>query len=218
MRSLLFICLLFSLCFVPAANAQEPFIEGALVYKVVLQTRDSKTFTGIYTFLFKGGRIRKELKLDNGYSDVLLMNCNDLTAYSLQAANGRKYAIQLNMDEIGARQERYVGYTLQEHRNIGKIIAGVTAFKGEITYPNGTHSEIYYSADWYPDQSVTFERFPNARFMPLSFEYKDDNGFDMHMEAEKISAEPVENAVFAIPADYKIISNKEYKQLRSATK
>ena len=35
----------------------------------------------------------------------------------------------------------------------------------------------------------------------------------MTFEASKIEAQPVENAVFRIPADYKIISYNEYKEM-----
>ncbi len=195
------------------AHAQKPFVEGAIAYKVKLEATDNKVYEGVYNFTFKGGRIRKELKLNNGYQDVLVINCTNNSAYSLQTRNGKKFAIQLNMAEIATRQKKFAGYTFNENRNIGKIIAGITVFKGEIVYPDGNRSVVYYTPDWYPDKSITFERFPDVRFMPLSFDYKDENGFIMHMEAEHVSVSPVENSVFNIPDDYRIISHQEYKQL-----
>ena len=62
-------------------------------------------------------------------------------------------------------------------------------------------------------QGITYERFPNTKFLPLSFSYKDENGMTMLFDAEKVEAAPVENAVFRIPPDYKMISYKEYKEL-----
>ena len=128
--------------------------------------------------------------------------------------NGKKYAIQLSAEEMTSRQEKYKGFTLKEQKNSDKEIAGMKAQRGELIYQNGTHSTIYYNANWYAASAITYERFPDARFLPLEYTYTDDmKGFTMHMVAESVSQSPVENAVFRIPADYKLISNEEYKQI-----
>lgn len=194
------------------APAQKPFTEGTLNYKVKLEAAD-KTYEGTYTFIIKGGQIRKELQLNNGFRDIVIINTTTNTIYSLRTENGKKYAIQLRMDDMEARQKKYVGYSFSEDKNTGKLIAGLPTFKGNITYTDGSRCEIYYSHEWRPDKNITFERFPDARFLPLSFTYKDDNNFTMRMEADNVNISPVENAVFRVPVDYKIITNEEYKQL-----
>ena len=214
MKNLLFLFSLFLSPWIEHVYAQKPFIEGVISYKVQLETTDKNLYSGVYTFTFKNGQLKKELKLNNGYQDIVIMNTDKNTAYSLKIKNGKKYAIQLSMDEIAKRQKKYTGYTFKEDKNNGKIIAGFTTFKGEISYPDGTHSDIYYTPEWYPDKPVTFERFPEAKFMPLSFTLTDDNGFIMSMDADKVNIAPVEDAVFRIPSDYKIIYHNEYKQLR----
>src|ERR1700744_2066145 len=81
-------------------RAQKPFTEGTVVYKVTLEAADNKTFSGTYTFFIKGNQIRKEIKLNNGYQDVVLLNCGTNKVYSLQNKNGKKYAIELSMQEL----------------------------------------------------------------------------------------------------------------------
>ncbi len=197
-----------------SARGQQPFVEGTIAYKVKLTTSDNRFFDGEFTYTIKAGRIKKELKLNNGYQYVLLVNSATKTAYSLQTKNGKNFAIQLTIAEIEENQKRYTGFTLKEDRNNGKVIAGYTVFKGDVAYTDGTHCEIYSTPQWYPDKSITYDRFPGASFLPLSYTYKDESGSSMQFEAKSVSISPVENSIFKLPADYKIISNNEYKQLR----
>ena len=195
-----------------SAAAQRPFTEGTITYHVVLNAAAHKEFNGTYTFTFKGMQVKKELKLNNGYEDVVLYNTGANTVYSLQNKYGRKYAIQLSMEEYLEKQEKFSGFTIAEEVEDGKAIAGYATKEGEVHYRNGTKTKIRYTAQWYAP-SVTFERFPNAKLLPLHFSYKDEHGLDMQFEATKIEAGPMENSAFRIPGDYKIISYNEYKEL-----
>lgn len=196
-----------------AGNAQKPFTEGIIIYKVRLQSPDHQEYHGVYTFTIKGPHIKKELKLDNGFSDVIIMDCGQSTVYSLQNKDGKKYAIQLSMADMLKRQEPYAGFTMHNEENSKKNIAGYAVNKGTLNYKNGSLTDIYYSKDWYPQQPVTYERFPDARFLPMQYAYTDEHKIAMEFEVTKIEVGPVENAVFRIPADYKMISYEEYKQL-----
>ncbi len=202
------------LCMVAPALAQKPFMEGVIVYKVKLATPDKHYYDGEFTFTIKDGCIRKELKLSNNYQYILLINTANNTAYSLVMRNGRKYAVQLKTEELENNQRKYEGFVLKEERNTGKVIAGYTVFKGSVTYADGSSSEIYSTPDWYPEKSLTYDHFPGAKFLPLSYTYKDESGSSMQFEAETVSISAVENSMFKLPSDYKIISNNEYKQLR----
>jgi hypothetical protein len=196
-----------------AAGAQKPFNEGVMVYRVTLQTAENTSFTGTYTFTYKGSQIRKDLKLNNGYEDVVLLDCGCNKAYSLQNSNGKKYAIELSMDDMHRKQEKFKGFTIKGEEYTNKKIAGLSVNKATIVYHDGSGTDVLFSKEYQAPFPLVFERFPDARFLPLSFSYKDDNGMVMQFEAEKVAAGPVENAVFRIPTDYKMITNAEYKQL-----
>jgi hypothetical protein len=58
-----------------------------------------------------------------------------------------------------------------------------------------------------------FNHLPGISGLPLLFEIANDDGTIMRFEAEKVVAKPVESSVFKIPADHKIISNEQYRQL-----
>jgi hypothetical protein len=195
------------------AYSQKPFAEGIIHYKVTLGTEDHQVINGTYTFIIKGSHIRKEIKLDNGYEDVLLIDCGSNKVYSLQVGNGKKYAVELSMSELMKNQDRYKGFVLENEHAGQRSIAGCSVFKGNIKYKDGSNYEIYYTREWEPSEPVTFERFPGPGFFPLYFSYKNENNLSMEFEAENITPGPIENAMFRIPPDYKMISNAEYKEL-----
>ena len=193
--------------------AQQPFTEGILAYNVKLRSADGKTYKGTYTFTFKGPHIKKDLKLDNGFEDVVLIDCGTGSVHSLQNRNGKKYAIQLKMEELLNTQKPFVDFKVNNIESDRSSIAGYAVSKGNVRYKDGATAEIYYSKDWYPLQAITFERFPAAKFLPLHYSYTDEHGIAMEFDAQDIQMGPQENAVFRIPADYKMISYEEYKQL-----
>jgi hypothetical protein len=206
----------FILLFVAAGNyamAQKPFAEGTIVYKVKLASAAHKEVTGVYTFTIKGSEIKKELKLNNGYQDIVIMNCGTGTVHSLQNKNGKKYAIQLKMSELVKEQEKFTGFVVKNEKSINKNMAGAAVYEGNINYKDGTAATIYYTKDWRPAQAVTFERFPDAKFFPMNFSYTDVQNMTMVFEIEKLEPGPIENAVFRIPPDYRMISYDEYKEL-----
>jgi len=208
-----FVFLLSSLLFSASSIAQKPFTEGTISYNIKLISADHKEYNGEYTFTFKGPHIKKELKLDNGFNDIVIMDCALNSVYSLQNRSGKKYAIQLSMDDVLKKQIPFSTYTLNTEENSNKSIAGYKVYKCKVNYKNGSTTDVYYSNEWYPAQPVTFERFPGAKFLPMQYSYTDENGTTMEFEVSTIELSPVENAVFRIPTDYKMISYEDYKQL-----
>jgi hypothetical protein len=195
------------------ALAQKAFTEGVVIYKIKFEPPGQKEVSGEYLFTIKGSQIKKELRLNNGYQDIMLINCGTNTIHSLQNRNGKKYAIELNIAELRKNEEKYGGFALKNEEHHKKNIAGYAVYKGDVHYKDGSRIEVYYTKDWFPSLAITFERFPDAKFFPMYFTYKDENNVTMTFEAEKIAPGPVENSVFRIPADYKMITYEEYKQM-----
>jgi len=209
----LFLGLILSICF--NANAQQQFVEGRIIYAVSIgPVSDSSGFSehaGTYKIIVKGNQVRKELAMNTGYENILLVNNTNGNAYSLVNNGGQHYAIQLTIADLKERQKRYEGFTQKEQA--GKMtIAGWPAEKALISYKDGTSSSLYFTTSWQVNDGGIFDRFPEIKNIPLSFEYRNEEGIIMHFQAEKLEAIPVESALFRVPADYKIISNSEYKQ------
>ncbi|MGN6568273.1 MAG: hypothetical protein ACTHJ0_09990 [Flavipsychrobacter sp.] len=200
----------------PVLKAQKPFVEGRIVYNVTITSADengnTKEYKGSYNITIKGKQMRKELKMKNGYDDILIFNFENNTAYSLKTLGDKKYAIQLNMEDFVSKARKYEEFSLKKDEQEKKI-AGFSAHKADINYRDGNTSVIFLTDEWQPDNKLTFERFPNCKFLPLVFDYTNENGSRLHFQAEHADAMPVENGDFRIPPDFKLISYNEYQQL-----
>lgn len=196
-------------------KAQQVFTEGRIVYDVTIDPPANQEgvqqYSGTYTVTVKGRHIKRELNMDNGFNSVLLLNTEDNTAYSLKKAGDKYYAIELDPADREKEQKRYKGFTLKEEC-CSISIAGMNTLKGTVQYTDGSSAEIYYSTDWQPVTGL-FDRFPGMQVMPLDFVYKGDDGLRTHFRATDMKSEPVENAAFRIPRNYRILSHKDYEEL-----
>lgn len=199
------------------SKAQEVFSEGIIIYAVsignVSGTQGFTDHAGTYTITLKGKLIRKELKMNNGYQNIILHNRTSGTTYSLQSTGGQLYAVQLDAKDVLDKQRPYERYSIRKEEGLSTI-AGQQCQKAKITYKDGSISEAYLSTKWTTSDSAIYDRYPGIVALPLSFEYRNEDGIVMHFNAEKVVANPVENAVFRIPASYKMITNQEYKMLK----
>lgn len=197
------------------SSAQKPFVEGAIEYSVKLQPADGSAggaHNGTYLITVKGKQVKKEFKLDNNYDNSILCNGDANGFYSLKSSQGKKYAIQLDEQEMLGRSAKYTGFRLDDQGN-GNTIAGLAAQKAKVSYKDGSSMDILYSKEWKPADEHLFERFPGINGLPLDFTYKTENGATIHFHAEKVQPGIIENAVFRLPKDIKVISNTEYQQL-----
>ena len=198
------------------ATAQSAFVEGTITYAVSIgPVAGGAGFTehaGTYIITVKGAGVRKELRMNSGYQNVILQNSNTGMAYSLQHAAGQNYAIQLSLADLRERQKPYEGF-VQNEADGTVTIAGQKCQKATVTYKDGNTSLLYYTTAWTTPNATLFDRFPGIRFIPLTFEYRNEEGITMHFAAERIEAQPVESAFFRVPPDYKVMSYAEYKAL-----
>ncbi|MBS1586331.1 MAG: hypothetical protein JSS82_12380 [Bacteroidetes bacterium] len=191
-------------------NAQKPFVEGTIQYSVKLSAGAAVQRSGTYLITVKGKQIKKEFRLED-LDNTILIN-GDEAAYSLKASQGKKYAIQLDAKELMNRSARYADFKVNDETANG-LVAGLSTQKAKVAYKDGSTADILYSKDWKPADAHLFEHFPAINGLPLDFTYQAENGALIHFHAEKVEMSPVENAVFRLPKDYRIISNAEYQQL-----
>lgn len=212
-----FALLLFvSLAYVTNAYTQQAFTEGVITYSITMDQAAAATqeYSGTFTCTIKPGQLRKDIKLSNGYADVVIINTNTNIAYSLQNTGNKKYAIQLDMNEVAKKHKQFEGFSVQKVNGNTKQIAGQNAEKAIVTYRDGTSIEAYFSTAWYPAYDKMFDRMPGVKMMPLEFDFLTDKGIRLHLKAEKIASVPVANNQFRIPPAYKIITYEEYRKMQ----
>ncbi len=206
---------LFAACAL-SAQAQQPFVEGTIVYAVSIgPVAGAGSFTehaGTYTITIKSASVRKELRMNSGFRNVIIQNDNTGSVYSLQPASGQNYAIQLRPQDAEEKMKPYAGFSQKDEEGT-MTIAGQPCRKATVQYKDGSTSSLYYTTAWTVQSTALFERFPGIKTIPLSFEYRNEEGITMHFAAEKLENKPVESALFRVPPDYKIISNAEYRAM-----
>lgn len=196
--------------------AQEVFKEGVISYDVTIEGPGDrfegiKEYKGTYVITIKGAMQRKELKLDNGFQDITIVDGYKNKIYSLREVGKKNYAIELDNNVLQKKHEAWKGFTLTGE-GTKQTIANVEGYKGVITYKNGTTCDIYYSKDWQPGSGV-YEHFPEINVLPLQYIINTTGGVNMHFKLRKIETEPVEQSVFRLPKNYKIVSYAEYQQM-----
>jgi hypothetical protein len=195
--------------------AQKHFMEGNIVYKVTIDPGNNlegiTQYTGTYTIALKGTHIRKELKMNNGFSNIML---NTGTAmYALRNVGSKNIAIEVDKQQHEEKNKKYKDYKIDK-RDEHKTIINLPAEKVVINYTDGNSTDVYLTKDWEIDDFI-FDRFPAIKMLPLIFDYKNDDGTIMHFTIQKIEQKNIENTVFAIPSDYKIMTSEEYKKLNN---
>lgn len=194
-------------------SAQPVLFEGIVEYDVYMTTPEKESLKGTYLFLFKNDEIRKELDLSNGYRNTRLINCREDKIFSLQTMNGRNYAIQYDINMQFRRVLPYQGFCVDSEAVTGNAVAGCAEYVGKLRYKDGSTATITYTKDWMPPKGLVYTQFPDAPFLPLSYTYTRSNGVTVFLKAKKIQAGPVATSMFRIPANYKMVSLDEYKQL-----
>lgn len=200
--------------------AQKAFVEGTIVYSVKLEpvtagtSGDMGVHNGTYIITIKGKQVRKEFKLDNDFDNTIIINGDAGTAYSLKLTQGKKYAIQLDVQDLANRGLKYRDFRIEE-QGAGNATTptGLVALQARVTYKDGSTVNIIYSKDWKPADENLFEHFPAINGMPLDFTYMTENGALVHFHAEKVEPGVMESGQFRLPKDYRVISNAEYQQL-----
>lgn len=196
--------------------AQQSFVEGQLTYKVVIVPGDPAVGVkqvseeGTLVVSIKGNKVIKELKLQSGFTNSMILD-GDRSAYSLRKIGNARYAIQLAASEIEARRKRCSEMQVIDMPVELKTIGAFKTLRAKVVCSDaGTH-DVYYTKDWTISSPLLFEQFPRFGFLPLKYSIKNDKGATMSFTLEKVEALPLDNNLFSIPQGYKIISSDEYR-------
>jgi hypothetical protein len=198
----------------PAAQAQKTFTEGTLLYTLTISsaTGQEATISGKMQITVKGNKLSKEFSLASGAKSLFVVRGDENIAYSLINANNKQYAIEFNAAELKKKKQVCDKVKTTQVPDDKETVAELKA--GKMNVSCGTNTAIlYYARDWKISNTFIFEEFPGLDYLPLSFDITDHAGRVLHYELKKCSPEPIDESSFRVPANYKIISEKEYQQL-----
>ncbi len=211
-------CLLIMVCIFAGINsfAQKLLNEGQAIYNITIDpSHDGEglvQYKGTYTVYVKGNKVRRELELDNGFRDVSIYNKDAGTSYTLRIMGSKGYAIELDPIEVDEEISRWAGFSIDE-RSEHKDIIGEHAHKATVKYKNSQECDIFYTKKWEPSP-VMFVHFPEIKVMPLEYVIANAKGVNMYFSIKSIYQKPIEDKLFRVPKEYKIVTSDEYKRIR----
>jgi hypothetical protein len=196
------------------AQAPQQFTEGSISYAVRIEQpgQPAKPVTGVFNLILKDKQYIKELQLSSGFRNVIIFNTAENKAFSLRQVQEKKYAIQLDAEELKKKQS-CEPYTAEELSSDGRTIAGFSSQRRKVLCGKADPIILYYTRQWTMPAPDLFQYFPGFSYLPLSYDIRNEDGSLLHFELQKIEARPIDNGAFRIPADYKLISNEEYRQI-----
>jgi hypothetical protein len=195
------------------AFSQKKLVEGSITYKATMKNIDGTTKEGTYIVYVKNKQIRKEIKIGTDFENVVICDNTD-KLYSLKSMDGRNFAVEMTPEDYQKRNEKYTAPVIKDGGE-NRVISGQKTQKATVSYKDGNSTNVFYTKDWITDAPYLFERFQGLEGLPLAFDYKNEQGAVINFEAIKFDEEVVENSKFKVPAGYKVISNDEYRKLRS---
>lgn len=202
-------------------QAQKLLSEGTITYKITISGKVptpanepsiTETKSGTVSIRIKGDNIRQDIKLEDGYLHSQISNYATGKEIILQSVNDLKYAIEINIKDKEKQNNTYYNSTLTTNKDI-KTFAGFEAISASVTYKNGSTLPLYILQGYYINYPAIFERFPDLKAIPASYDLLMANGFTTHFELTELKEGPVDNAIFRVPVGYRIIGQKEYEKL-----
>lgn len=201
--------------------AQQKFNEGIIVYDVTISGKVPtpanepalvETKSGTMTLYLKDENIRQDIELEDGYTHSRISNYIANKDLILQTINTVKYAIEVSLKEQRKKNAHQFNALVTDGKASRKI-GGYQAVEGNVKYKDGSSFSLFYIKDYELKHPEIFEKTPELKGVPASFDILMSNGFTTHFELKHITPEPVANTIFRIPEGYRIISKKEYDKL-----
>lgn len=193
-----------------ATQAQKSFSEGVIKYDVFVN--DNAIPDGIYVITLKGGFIKRELAMNNGFNNITIYNQKTGKTLSLNIKDDTRYALEISEAELKEKNKRYQQAVFTPI-SLTKKIVGYACKGTEVTYQNADKVKLFYTPDLVPINETFNTMFPGLQGIPLSYETIAGPNV-MRFVAALIEVKPIDSKVFAIPDTYKIVTQEELSQIK----
>lgn len=204
---ILFVC--FS-CLMKICVAQKIFSEGVIKYDVFVN--GSAEADGSYFITVKNEFTKRELVMNNGYDNIVIYDFNHGTSISLNIDKETKYALSMKASEVQKSNERFQNARFVT-KELTKKLCDYTCTKSLVTYANGDSAEFYFTNDLLPPNEAFNNMFPGLQGIPLEYEVK-SNTSTIKLVAVRVETKSIDQNVFVIPKDYKMVTREELEKIK----
>jgi len=193
------------------AFGQKIFSEGVIRYDVYMNNETKPG--GVYLITVKSGNIRRELSMNNGFSNITLFHFKTGKTYSLNLDHEAKYALELSPEELAQKNSRFRNAAIQSGEH-SKKMAGYSCLSADVTYTDGEKVAIFYTPDLLPQHESFNSMFPGLKGIALEYMVKSGQSMNMKFVANLVDINVVDSQIFDIPKDYKIVTKAELEKLK----
>jgi hypothetical protein len=165
-------------------NAQKIFSEGQIKYDVYIN--GSTKPEGVFVISVKGGMIKREISMNNGYHNITLYNHQTGMTHSLSLKGDQKYALEMKAEEVKLKNQRF----------------------------EGEKAKFSFTTDLIPMIETFNAMFPGLKGIPLEYEVKSSPTLNMKFVATLIDIKAIDASIFQLPADYKIVTTAELESMK----
>lgn len=198
------------------ATAQKKF-EGTILYALEINTADMDPTRAAMmptekTTTIKGDWVKEQLEAAFGTINSVIDTKNEESTTFMDVM-GNKMAFKLNKAQLDKMREKKpkMEITLAPET---KTIAGYTCKKAIAkNTEDNTTVDIWYTEELAPIMNAEGNMFKEIKGLLMEFHSEMMGGVDMKVTAKKLTAAKVDDAQFAIPADYKMMTLDEMKQM-----
>ncbi len=212
-RSLLLVAFLLPAT-APWVLAQKMFTEGKITYAVSIKAPDTRTATqhGLFTITIKNNRVVQRLEIEGGYTNVSISSYRTGKYISLRKVNNTHYAIEMDLQTIVQNNAGKKNAKMTDGKQTRQLHQ-YTIHAASLIYKNGEKFPFFYLPDFQLEHPEIFEAMPDLKGIPAIFELPMNRGFNTRFELMSIVEMPIENSAFQVPEGYRVISEKEYRNL-----
>ena len=194
------------------SNAQK-VDEGKVIYEISYPDADipdeqMAMMPTESTMFFKGAQSRVEMKMGMGMSQVMIFDNKNKVMTMLMDMMGNKTAVKMTEADVKKQKEKKGKDDYQiKVTDETKEIVGYKCKKAIVTEKDGTF-DVYFTDQITYKNGDWVAEFKGLEGFPL--QYKISQGSTvMQMTAKNVSKEKVDDAMFTIPSDYKIMTQEE---------
>lgn len=163
---------------------------------------------------FNGDLMKLRMPMGMGMqSDVLILKEKVVLLMDLM---GNKLAMETSKNEVEQSNANARKVSLKLIDGEHKSIAGYDCHKAIISSPGEKDVIVWYSDKFQSNGSWYFQ-MPGLRGFPLEFSMKTAE-MSVRMSALEVKMEPVEEAVFRVSSDYKVMSQSDLMKMMGGSK
>ena len=196
--------------------AHSQVTEGKVIYDisypesglddVTLQMLPSESST-----YFKDDKMRIDMKMGMGINNSILVDNSKKDVHVLMDMMGNKMDMYMTEKEIAKELDDEGKYTITKSEET-KEIAGYTCNKAVISTKEGSKFNVWYTTKIKIENANWNNQFKSLDGFLMEFRMN-QNGLTMEMTARSISLEKVNDAIFAVPDGYKVMSKEDLKKM-----